>query len=346
MFAAIPLLLAAEKAESKDLMWFIEQMDTPGKVIVLILVFCSFIGWGAMITKYLDVSAQRKRNLGYEMRLRNVPTILSLEAVRSPNLCPYEYLTFEAVQSYKKHRGRIRTPEEVALCMGHVENAIQRGIARNVQKYEEKMILLSSLVSGGPFLGLLGTVWGVMLTFGSLTNTASIATLAPGVSGALVATTFGLLVAIPATFGYNFLLTHTKVMTTELENFASSLADRIELELREAARRTRERGAREESYDEPRYTDDGDALRPEPVYDAPRANPQPQPRPQPYAPAASETGRRTPPLRRPATTTSSDFGPDSAGYENDEPRRDYDEDLPAPRPENRLRETRGWDDVR
>jgi hypothetical protein len=104
-------------------------------------------------------------------------------------------------------------------------------------KYEDKMVLLSSLVSGGPFLGLLGTVWGVMLTFGALTEKASISQLAPGVSGALVTTTLGLLVAIPATFGYNYLLTRVKLMTTELENFASALADRVELELEGEARR-------------------------------------------------------------------------------------------------------------
>ena len=59
----------------------------------------------------------------------------------------------------------------------------------------------------------------------------------PGVCGALVTTTLGLLVAIPATFGYNYLLTQVKIMTTELENFASSLADRVELELEGEARR-------------------------------------------------------------------------------------------------------------
>jgi biopolymer transport protein TolQ len=56
------------------------------------------------------------------------------------------------------------------------------------------------------------------------------------VSGALVTTTLGLLVAIPATFGYNYLLTQVKIMTTELETFASSLADRVELELEGEAR--------------------------------------------------------------------------------------------------------------
>lgn len=332
------LPLAAAHAGTPDMSYFYDNMDFPGRVIVGILIVCSFIGWGAMIGKYLDVSAMRKRNLGYELRLRKVAAILSLESVTSTNLAPYEYLTFEATQAFKKHRGRIRSAEDIALCMGHVENAIQRGIARNVQKYEEKMILLSSLVSGGPFLGLLGTVWGVMLTFGSLTEKASIAQLAPGVSGALVATTFGLLVAIPATFGYNYLLSHTKVMTTELENFASSLADRIELELQEAARRSRERASRSaaEPVERP-FSDECDTPRDEPLFDSPRSS---APRPHSRAPFP----RDDEPAPRPAPT-SDDFGPDSSGFDDgfgSPPRRDG---APAARPATRLREARSWDEV-
>ena len=94
------------------------------------------------------------------------------------------------------------------------------------------MVLLGSIVSGAPFLGLLGTVWGVMDAFGSiaLQSSANIQTLAPGVSGALLTTVAALLVAIPSVFGYNYLLTQSKIMITDLENFASSFADRIELE--------------------------------------------------------------------------------------------------------------------
>ena len=322
-------LLANAGAESKSLGWFIEQMDAPGRVIVVILVFCSFIGWGAMITKWLDVSAQRKRNLSFELRLRNVSSVLSLEAIRSAQPSPYEFLTYEAVQAFRKHRGRIRSSEDIALCMGHVENAIQRGIARCVQKYEEKMILLSSLVSGGPFLGLLGTVWGVMLTFGSLTDKASIAQLAPGVSGALVATTFGLLVAIPATFGYNFLLSHTKVMTTELENFASSLADRVELELQETARRQRERAERA-TAGEPAYADDGDEPRSEPEFERPRPAPRAEPS------RASHRDR---------LPTSDDFGPDTEFPDDFNSRPSSREEGRPSRPVTRLRDARSWDEV-
>ena len=86
-------------------------------------------------------------------------------------------------------------------------------------------------MSGAPFLGLLGTVWGVMDAFGTMDKGgATIEHLAPGVSGALLTTVAALCVAIPIVFAYNGLLGMTRSAMTRLENFASNLADRIELE--------------------------------------------------------------------------------------------------------------------
>jgi biopolymer transport protein TolQ len=189
-----------------------------------------------MIQKWSDVQELRRRNHGFDRRLRDQNSVVALNFPGGTNLSPYEYLVAEAISAVQRHKGRLVKQSDVRMCMGHVENALQRGVSRTMVKYEDKMVLLSSLVSGGPFLGLLGTVWGVMVTFGALTEKASIAQLAPGVCGALVTTTLGLLVAIPATFGYNYLLTQVKIMSTELENFASTLADRIELELEGEAR--------------------------------------------------------------------------------------------------------------
>ena len=121
--------------------------------------------------------------------------------------------------------------------MGHVESAVQRALAEQIIRYEAKMVLLGSIVTGAPFLGLLGTVWGVMDAFGGMAGagSASLQSLAPGVSGALLTTVAGLLVAIPAVFGYNYLLQQTKISVVEMENFASTVADRIELEAKAAA---------------------------------------------------------------------------------------------------------------
>ncbi len=230
----LPIVLAAET--EKGALWYFRQMDSAGLAVAAVLIICSFIGWGAMIQKWSDVQELRRRNHGFDRRLRDQHSVIALNFPGSGNLCPYEYLVAEAVSAVQRHKGRLVRPSDVRLCMGHVENALQRGVSRTMVKYEDKMVILSSLVSGGPFLGLLGTVWGVMVTFGALTEKASIAQLAPGVCGALVTTTLGLLVAIPATFGYNYLLTQVKIMSTELENFASTLADRVELELEAEAR--------------------------------------------------------------------------------------------------------------
>lgn len=235
MFSPVLMIVLADA--EKGALWYFKQMDAPGLAVAGILLVCSFIGWGAMIQKLSDVKELRRRNHAFERRLRDEPSVVALNFPRGANLGPYEFLVAEAVSAVQRHKGRLVKTSDVTLCMGHVENAVQRGVARTMVKYEEKMVLLSSLVSGGPFLGLLGTVWGVMVTFGALTDKASIAQLAPGVCGALVTTTLGLLVAIPATFGYNYLLTEVKIMTTELDNFASSLADRAELELEGEARR-------------------------------------------------------------------------------------------------------------
>ena len=232
-----PVLMLVLADTGQGAFWYFQQMDSAGLAVAGVLLVCSFIGWGAMIQKWTDVHELRRRNHAFERRLRDEPSVVALNFPRGSNLGPYEFLVAEAVSAVQRHKGRMVRPSDVTLCMGHVENAIQRGIARTMVKYEEKMVILSSLVSGGPFLGLLGTVWGVMVTFGALTEKASIAQLAPGVCGALVTTTLGLLVAIPATFGYNYLLTQVKIMTTELENYASSLADRVELELEGEARR-------------------------------------------------------------------------------------------------------------
>ena len=102
--------------------------------------------------------------------------------------------------------------------------------AKRHSELESQMILLATAVSGSPFLGLLGTVWGVMDTFTdvAVAGSPNLATMAPGVSGALITTVTALCVAIPAMFGYNFLVTSIRGMIVEMDNFAAELASEFE----------------------------------------------------------------------------------------------------------------------
>ena len=110
--------------------------------------------------------------------------------------------------------------------MNSVRAAMERAVGEESLKLESNLILLATAVSGAPFLGLLGTVWGVMDAFSgiAMAGQASLAAMAPGVSGALITTVVGLLVAIPAMFGYNFLTTSIRSQNIQMENFAAECA--------------------------------------------------------------------------------------------------------------------------
>jgi biopolymer transport protein TolQ len=114
----------------------------------------------------------------------------------------------------------------------HVKRTMENAVAQESLKLESGLILLAIAVSGAPFLGLLGTVWGVMSTFGHIAQqgSASLAAMAPGVSAALITTVAGLLVAIPSMFGYNWLVHNLRVLTVELDNFAQEIVSKIETE--------------------------------------------------------------------------------------------------------------------
>lgn len=209
--------------------------DTVGQVIVVGLAVFSLIAWTVMLGKHFELKRLRLLNHSFDVRLRDERSLLDLpESFRQRRSIPYADLFADAVESYWRAAaiGKEKNRDSTRARLEHAENALQRALARQTLRYESSMIFLATIVSGAPFLGLLGTVWGVMSAFSAISvqQTASIQTIAPGVAAALLTTVAGLLVAIPSMFGYNLLLANTRRLITEMENYASSLADRLELE--------------------------------------------------------------------------------------------------------------------
>jgi len=106
---------------------------------------------------------------------------------------------------------------------------LDRVAAKETERLNSLIVLLTIAISGGPFLGLLGTVVGVMITFAAIaaSGDVNVNAIAPGIAAALVATVAGLAVAIPALFGYNYLIARIKDVTTEMHGFSDELVTRL-----------------------------------------------------------------------------------------------------------------------
>ncbi|MET0245876.1 MAG: DUF2341 domain-containing protein [Sphingomonas sp.] len=116
-----------------------------------------------------------------------------------------------------------------AQSIAAIRSALDAGQVRESQRLNKQMVLLTIAISGGPFIGLLGTVLGVMITFASVAaaGEVNINAIAPGIAAALLATVAGLAVAIPALFGYNYLLGRVEEITADNQIFVDELEKRI-----------------------------------------------------------------------------------------------------------------------
>ncbi len=225
------------------LVFAFEQSTLPGKTILLCLFIASIVAWTVMVAKLRVLRhAKRQRDLFLQhFRADRQPLKLYTERIRfdgTPMFAVYKAgcreLTYQLLGSSdvdETFRVRLETAPQISPAqMRVVSTAMERAVGESALGLESQMIILATAVSGAPFLGLLGTVWGVMETFGDVAaaGTANLAAMAPGVSAALITTVTGLLVAIPAMFGYNYLVTTVRAMIVQLDNFAAELSSEFQ----------------------------------------------------------------------------------------------------------------------
>jgi biopolymer transport protein TolQ len=224
MFAAGALQFAFEKA------------TTEGKITIGALLILSLFSWTIIITKFRQLYIARKWAKKF---------FAAYNATRDPLDIKRKAEDFEGAPAYQLYnRGAdeldyhlknnaVTVKDQTRISTASFEAVkvtLEEAAAAEAMALEKGMIVLSTAVAGGPFIGLLGTVWGVMETFAGIAraNSASLTAMAPGVAGALIATVVGLLVAIPAMFAYNFMVTTIRGITQELDGFASRYATQIE----------------------------------------------------------------------------------------------------------------------
>jgi biopolymer transport protein ExbB len=209
-------------------------------VVIGILGFMLAVSWLVMLLKGIyvtRVSGANKRfrtalqGVGKRARSEIMPNLPEQEA-RSVFASPL-FRVYDVGQREVNERltGGRTTPEGgiAPQSLAAIRSAMDAQMMRETQKLNAQMVYLTIAISGGPFVGLLGTVIGVMITFAAIAaqGDVNVNSIAPGISAALLATACGMFVAIPALFGYNYLQTRIKSVTIEMAVFVDEIVTRI-----------------------------------------------------------------------------------------------------------------------
>ncbi len=240
--------LTAYGTDEQHASWFsggymgviLKSVTLDGWVVIGMLALMAVISWVVMVTKtlyvrrvargnksFLDAFAKAGVDFG---RFDGSVAAKERQAVHvSPLYRIYRAAAAELGRRFEgMHEGsetRRLSPQAIATIRANLDGVT----AREGQRLNASMVLLTIAISGGPFLGLLGTVVGVMITFAAIaaSGDVNINAIAPGMAAALVATVAGLSVAIPALFGYNYLISQIKDATTDMHVFVDEFATRL-----------------------------------------------------------------------------------------------------------------------
>jgi biopolymer transport protein TolQ len=195
------------------------------KTVMSGLIVCSVWVWAIAIDKTLLFSRFRKSADGFEQAFWSGQPLDELYAALAAKPGHSTGALFvAAMREWKKSfEGHVRS---LAGLQMRIEKIMDVAIAREVEHMERWLLVLATVGSAGPFIGLFGTIWGIMTSFQSIaaSENTSLAVVAPGIAEALFATAIGLVAAIPATIFYNTFITEVNRQTQRLEGFADEFS--------------------------------------------------------------------------------------------------------------------------
>ncbi len=210
-----------------------KNITLDGWLIIGILMVQGVMSWVVIGSKALNFRVMKKENLMFRESLKNSDDRsmfrLAITDFDQSSLYRLYKAGTDAIGRWfdlDKEDGNLTGKQ-----MDYVKSELEKTLIAETTRMNDGMTILTMAISGGPFLGLLGTVWGVMSTFAAMADMgeANIMAIAPGVASALATTVFGLIVAIPALFGYNYLSSRIRSATIDLNIYLdefSLLTDR------------------------------------------------------------------------------------------------------------------------
>lgn len=217
----------------------IKNLTVDGWVVIGLLMIMFVIAVAVMVGKAMFINKTSKANKLFLKKYRDAQDLLRVKDAGSGDetaskadpldLSPLYRLYAAAVVELRKRNIGQAGKVVSGATLDAVKAAVDADMVRETNRLNSQMVLLTIAISGGPFLGLLGTVVGVMITFAAIAaaGDVNVNAIAPGIAAALLATVAGLAVAIPALFGYNYLAAQIKVISSEMQIFVDEFITRV-----------------------------------------------------------------------------------------------------------------------
>ncbi len=231
-----PTELPVPGSSDLSLLALFSEARWPVKAVIVGLLLCSVWVWAIALDKTFLFARMRKTMDRFEQAFWSGQSLeelyRNLSAKPSDSMAA---LFVAAMREWKRSlEGQARS---FAGLQMRIEKVMDVTISREVERLERRLLVLATVGSAGPFVGLLGTVWGIMTSFQSiaLSKNTSLAVVAPGIAEALFATAIGLIAAIPATIFYNKFASEVNKHALRMEGFADEFAAILSRQIDERA---------------------------------------------------------------------------------------------------------------
>ncbi|MEF3168329.1 MAG: MotA/TolQ/ExbB proton channel family protein [Deltaproteobacteria bacterium] len=203
--------------------------------VLFTLIFFSVLCWTIVIAKAIRFRQARGGNAAFLDAFSEGESLGRCgKTARNLPESPMAQVYLAGFEELRRlQEGSKSRPLEPGVWLAILERSLRKGIQEEVASLERRLPILATIGNSAPFIGLFGTVWGIMRSFSEigLQGSASLATVAPGISEALIATATGLAAAIPSVIAYNFFMSALSRMETELQGFAGDFMNLVERRL-------------------------------------------------------------------------------------------------------------------
>jgi biopolymer transport protein TolQ len=222
---------------SSDILTMIMGSGPVVTAVLLTLVSFSLISWTIIVAKFFRFRTARKRDMEFLNFFSNSDSFEKIEqkAFDIPD-APVSQVFLAGYSELKRlysEFSRATSPVPLAVWLETLERSLDKASSAEISKLSKAVPVLATIGNAAPFIGLFGTVWGIMSSFQSIgiRGSATLATVAPGISEALVATAAGLAAAIPAVMAFNTFMSGMEGFERELRGFSGDFLNSVERQL-------------------------------------------------------------------------------------------------------------------